>query len=184
MPDLHPIRIPAARPTGPANHAGQHAPNPHHPKPHQRVNRGTTMSMHQLPTADQPDNYTGIWNRHRVRYLYADTTTGLWHLCVGTPHEGSYCTHMNPMRCVDLAGVRLHYKGGGYVVVSRAGLPVGNLMPDSLARRHPITYEEQHLEVCPNCLSMAAVQAEMLGQRAYPLRRLLNELEGTNTPSR
>lgn len=142
------------------------------------------MSTHPLPTADQPDNYTGIWNRHRVRYLYADTTTGLWHLCVGTPHEGSYCTHMNPMRCVDLAGLKLHYKDGGYIIVPRAGLTVGTLMPDSLARRHPITYEEQHLAVCPNCLTMAAVQAEMLGQRAYPLRRLLNELEGTNTPSR
>lgn len=142
------------------------------------------MSTHQLPTADQPDNYTGIWNRHRVRYLYVDPAAGLWHLGVGEEYQGTYCTRMNPMRCVDLAGVTLHYKRGGYVVIPRAGITVGDLMPETLERRYPMTYKEQHLEVCPNCLSMAAVQAEMLGQRAYPLRRLLNELEGTNTPSR
>ncbi|WP_368920601.1 hypothetical protein [Corynebacterium striatum] len=139
------------------------------------------MSTHQLPTADQPDNYTGIWNRHRVRYLYADTTTGLWHLCVGEPHEGSYCTHMNPMRCVDLAGVELRYTGGGYIIVPRDGAEVSTFMPHNVAQRRPMTYHDQALEVCPNCLTMAAVTAEMNGQNAYPVKRLLKALAGTST---
>lgn len=134
-------------------------------------------------TLDLPDNYSGQWKRTTVRNLFADIPNGVWHLGLGTRIQGTYCTQINPMQCVDLAGVKLHYKRGGYIVAPRAGLPVGNLMPEFLARLHPMTYKEQHLEVCPNCLSMAAVQAEMLGQNKYPIKKLLDALRGTRAPA-
>lgn len=142
------------------------------------------MSQHQLPPADQPDNYTGIWNRHRVRYLYVDTAAGLWHLGVGDEYQGTYCTRMNPLACIDLAGVKLHYRNGGYLIVPRDGAEVSIFMPHQMARRKPMTYHEQVPDVCPDCLTMAAVTAEMIGQNTYPVKRLLKALVGTSTPAK
>ncbi len=141
------------------------------------------MNHHELPTADRPDNYSGTWNRHRVRYLFADTTAGLWHLGVGGHYEGSYCTRMNPLGRIDLAGVKLHYRNGGYRIIPREGGEVSIFMPDRVAMRRPLTYRNQVLEVCPHCLTMAAVTAEMYGQNTYPVKRLLKALAGTSTPA-
>ena len=142
------------------------------------------MSQQQLPPADQPDNYTGTWTRHRVRYLYVDPAAGLWHLGVGDEYQGTYCTRMNPLARIDLAGVKLHYRNGGYLIVPRDGAEVSIFMPHNMARHRPMTYHDQVPEVCPDCLTMAAVTAEMIGQNTYPLKRLLKALAGTDTPAK
>jgi len=142
------------------------------------------MSQHHLPPADQPDNYTGNWNRHRVRYLYVDPAAGLWHLGVGDEYQGTYCTRMNPLARIDLAGVKLHYRNGGYLMVPRDGAEVSIFMPHKMAQLRPMTYHGQVPEVCPDCLTMAAVTAEMNGQNTYPIKRLLKALAGTETPAK
>ncbi len=141
------------------------------------------MNHHELPAADQPDNYSGIWNCHRVRYLFADTTAGLWHLGVGGQYEGTYCTRMNPLGRVDLAGVKLHNHRGGYRIIPQAGGEVSIFMPDQVAMRNPMAYRNHVLQICPDCLTMAAVTAEMYGQNTYPVKRLLKALEGISTPT-
>ena len=112
------------------------------------------------------------------------TYAGVWHLGVGDEYEGTYCTRMNPLARIDLAGVKLHYRNGGYLIVPRDGAEVSTFMPHQIARLRPMTYHHQTPEVCPDCLSMAVVTAEMNGQNTYPVKRPLNALEGTNTPTR
>lgn len=113
-----------------------------------------------------------------------DHAAGLWHLGVGDEYQGTYCTRMNPLARIDLAGVKLHYRNGGYLIVPRDGAEVSTFMPHQIARLRPMTYHHQTPEVCPDCLSMAVVTAEMNGQNTYPVKRPLNALEGTNTPTR
>ena len=91
---------------------------------------------------------------------------------------------MNPLACIDLAGVKLHYRNGGYLIVPQDGAEVSIFMPHKMARRKPMTYHGQVPDVCPDCLTMAAVTAEMIGQNAYPVKRLLKALAGTDTPAK
>ena len=90
---------------------------------------------------------------------------------------------MNPLARIDLAGVKLRFRNGGYLVVPRDGAEVSIFMPHKMAQFRPMTYHGQVPDVCPDCLTMAAVTAEMNGQNAYPVKRLLKALAGTDTPA-
>lgn len=141
------------------------------------------MSTVNLTAADQPDNYHGIWCQHYVRYLFADTTEGVWHLGAGGYQDGTYCTRMNPRGRVDLAGQKLFYLNGGYCIPSREGGKVSIFMHHKSINPVVLPYRKQVLQPCPDCLTMAAVTAEMYGQNTYPVKRLLKDLERVKTPA-
>ena len=69
------------------------------------------------------------------------TYAGVWHLGVGDEYEGTYCTRMNPLARIDLAGVKLHYRNGGYLIVPRDGAEVSIFMPHQIARRRPPAHD-------------------------------------------
>ncbi|MDK4290229.1 hypothetical protein [Corynebacterium pseudodiphtheriticum] len=141
------------------------------------------MSTVNLTAADQPDNYHGAWCQHYVRYLFADTTEGLWHLGVSGYQDGTYCTRMNPRGCVDLAGQKIYYSNGRCFKIPRQGVKVSIFMHHKSINPVVLPYRKQVLQPCPDCLTMAAVTAEMYGQNTYPVKRLLKDLEHVKTPA-
>ncbi|MFV8382341.1 hypothetical protein [Corynebacterium hindlerae] len=44
-------------------------------------------------------------------------------------------------------------------------------------RDHKLELNGHRVTICPNCLSMALRQAEMLGQRAYPIKTIMREMD-------
>ncbi|MCS4531336.1 hypothetical protein N7326_02400 [Corynebacterium sp. ES2794-CONJ1] len=133
------------------------------------------MSTVPLPRPDQPDHYTGTWNRVHVHTLYPDTSAGVWHLSLPDVQAGSYCTQFNPVAACPLPGKTLRLRTGGYFIVERKGITVGRLM-----RYHQLIelgYHETALQPCPDCLTMAGVAAEMIGQSQYPVKTLLKQMK-------
>lgn len=139
------------------------------------------MTLPPLPHDDQPDTYSGDHTRTRVRWISIDVAQHLMHLCIHTSDDepqqrrGTYCTRFNPQRLYDLGGMKLTLPGarGGYMIVPRRGLPIRKLFPGG----HNLQLQGQPLQACPHCLTLAAVQAEMRGQRAYPVMTLCQQLE-------
>lgn len=132
-----------------------------------------------LPRPDQPDTYSGIRNRTRVRWVSVDVTELTAHLCTHTgddePHQlhGTYCTRLNPRYLVDLAGCRTtNDKGTRRFFFDRRGATVGDLLHGPLFK-----LRGQFLTLCSHCLTLAVVQAEMRGQTTYPVVSLCRELQ-------
>lgn len=120
-----------------------------------------------LPTADQPDPYTGVWNRTRIQVVSPDPHQGIYHLGVEDGSTGSYCTVFNPRWWCDLYMPRTR----------RQSVTVGHIIRGQV----PAAFKGQMLEPCPRCLTLARVQAEMAGQR-YPVQRLLDALDRLPAP--
>lgn len=119
------------------------------------------MSHPTLHPADRPDPYAGIWNRTRIFKVSPDTSEGIYHLGVGDGSTGSYCTVFNPRAWCDLP----------------QRVTVGRIIRGQC----PTAFNGQLLQPCPQCLTMARVQAEMAGQR-YPVQTLLDALDRLPAP--
>lgn len=135
---------------------------------------------------DMPDNYTGNHGQTRVRFIALDiyNTAHLWiptdPTAMARRDTGTYCTGGNPTDIYKLDNVRIRTKRGTITAPSN-GAPLGMLI--QLAE--PLKSSSgTDLPICSNCLTMAAVQAEMRGQNKYPIKRLLDELDGIATPPR
>lgn len=118
-----------------------------------------------LPPADQPDPYTGQWTRAHIHKVSPDTHHGIYHLGVGDGSTGSYCTEFNPRWWCDLTSTQSPTVSVGRIIQGRAQVRIHG----------------HQLQPCPQCLTMARVQAEMTGQR-YPVRRLLDALDRLPVP--
>lgn len=125
------------------------------------------MSHTSLPAADQPDPYTGTWTRTRIYRVSPDSHQGIYHLGVEDGSTGSYCTTFNPRAWCDLHMPRNR----------RQSVTVGHIIRGQV----PTALNDQLLDPCPRCLTMARVQAEMAGQR-YPVQRLLDALDRLPAP--
>lgn len=137
------------------------------------------MTQNHLPREDQPGDYTGCWNQVYVRTVYPDTSTGVWHLGLPEEMRGSYCGAFNPLwRCI-LPGMPLTTTHGGTVTVGTQGVTVGQLIRGMFK---PWKFRGTALTICPDCLTMARAQAELISQPKYRLRGLLKQFDGTNTP--
>lgn len=135
--------------------------------------------MNTLPTPDQPDNYTGHHTATRVTWVSLETTphghyTG--HLMPGAsptrPTGSAYCARLNPRLLIDLTGVKYSTSHGGYGLIDCRGAVVGWF----LDRPSSMRYMGTPVKWCPDCVTMAAAEAEMVGQRAYPVRTLVGRL--------
>lgn len=137
-----------------------------------------------LPKDDRPGDYKGCWNRVHISHVFPDTASGVWHLELPEEGYGSYCTRFNPLWRIELAGARMSYRAGGIATVGPEGVTVGQIVQDAF---NPWRFNDAALEVCPNCLGMARAAAELLAQRKYETRKLLealDALEGTEVPPR
>ncbi len=137
------------------------------------------MNQPALPRDDQPGDYTGRWNQVRIRELFPDTAANVWHLALCEPVRGSYCGTFNPCHRYTLAGLLAHYVSGGTYLIPPEGLSVGHLVRNTLK---PWALNGNVLTICPDCLSMARAEAELISQPKYRLRSLLRQFEGTSTP--
>ncbi|BAC18966.1 hypothetical protein HMPREF0290_2193 [Corynebacterium efficiens YS-314] len=117
-----------------------------------------------LPRDDQPDTYTGIWNRVQITHVVPDSSRGVMHLVMPKDTVRTFCTTTNPV----------------WVCTTRRPETIGAYIQGRADkwRLHggPI------LTPCPECLTLAAVEAEMRGQNKYPIQRLLDGLARTTTP--
>lgn len=136
---------------------------------------------HHLPPADQPDNYGGNHRGSQIRWVAIEpgTTTATGHLIPHHTHENdptttSYCTRYNPAWLIDLHGLAYTSRYGTRIVDTRVGLP--DLQDMTRLRCHgvPIVW-------CKHCLTMLAVEAEMNGQRAYPVKSLIAAMRKAKT---
>lgn len=134
---------------------------------------------HQLPREDQPGDYTGCWNQTYVRTVYPDTHTGVWHLALTEEMRGSYCGVFNPVWRRKLPGSRIPTIHGGVCTVGPQGVPVGQLIRGTFT---PWKFRGTALAICPDCLTMARAQAELISQPKYRLRGLLKQFGDTKTP--
>lgn len=117
-----------------------------------------------LPKDDQPDTYTGIWNRVKITHIVPDSHQGVYHLIMPGDKVRTFCTVTNPLwACATKRPETI-----GAYIQGRA----------DKWRLHggPI------LAPCSDCLTLAAVEAEMRGQNKYPIQRLLDALARTHTP--
>ena len=73
----------------------------------------------------------------------------------------------------DLSGVTVRNRFGGQIIVSNRGVTLPMLLGDL----NQLRYRSHPIQWCANCLTMLAVEAEMTGQRTYPIKRLVQEME-------
>lgn len=118
------------------------------------------MNTHNLPPADQPDNYTGSYPGLSPDITMDTADSSLLHiLTIGPRKAGTYCSAMPgaPMgftrwfsisAMLDLATKPLSLKG-------KAGPP---------------------MSLCAHCCTMLAAEIEMNGQNAYRTKTLVNAL--------
>ncbi|EEI62383.1 hypothetical protein [Corynebacterium glucuronolyticum] len=132
---------------------------------------------------DQPDRYTGNWHTVKITHISLDYMEGMCHLMMKDNPSGSYCGVFNPCTVYDLRGLNLgatgkHHAHRGYFVDSH-GLPVGNLTPGAyIGRLYAMRNGKRvYLNPCPACLTLACVEAEMIGQRDYPVKTLMTKIE-------
>lgn len=131
------------------------------------------MTTHELPTADRPDNYTGLHNHVHIPQGSVDPHTLTLHLCTGRDDtSGTYCTVLNPLMRVDLTSMRYSLPGGGHGFTGPGGATVGEL----LRRIRRLQWRGQPLTICPHCLTMARVEAEMISQRAYKVKTVTDAM--------
>lgn len=134
---------------------------------------------HQLPREDQPGDYTGCWNQVHVHTVYPDTDAGVWHLALPENLRGSYCGIFNPVWRCELPGTQLTTTHGGVCTVGPQGVTVGQLIRGTF---NPWKFRGTALAICPDCLTMARAEAELISQPKYRLRGLLRQFDGTHTP--
>ena len=134
-----------------------------------------------LPTPDQPDNYTGNHTARTVRWVALQpgtTTTGHLipaHTQNSEPAGTTYCTQYNRQNLSDLAGIRFTTPHGKRTVPPTE-IPLPVFLQATKAHHHG-----KPVQWCTHCLTMLAVEAEMIGQRAYPVKRLLAGMDKTTT---
>lgn len=137
------------------------------------------MNLQHLPQDDQPDTYAGTHTNTRVRWTSADLTHGVYHLCIHTSDDeyqqrrGTYCTRFNPVHTFDIGNTRTVNAAGESLYYPREGATAGHL----IAQQPLYGYQGAHLTPCPDCLTLAAVQAEMRGQNTYPVVTLCQQLQ-------
>lgn len=129
---------------------------------------------HLLPRDDQPGDYTGCWNRLHVSHVFPDTAGGVWHLELPEAGYGSYCTRFNPVWRIKLAGAHISCRKGGTATIGPEGVTIGQLVKHVF---NPWKFDGAALAMCPDCLCMARAAAELLSQRKYETRRLLEALD-------
>lgn len=134
--------------------------------------------MNKLPKEDLPDTYKGQHTTARIRWVTLETKDSAYigHLIPGASHScptsGSYCTRFNPLMAVDLCGFQYSLPNGGYAVVPIGGEAVGRF----ITHMTNVRYLGAPVSWCSDCLTMAACEAEMIGQRDYPVKKLLRQL--------
>lgn len=126
---------------------------------------------------DQPDNYSGNHHLVSVAYMSLDTSTYTGHLLMwhpGAPNGiPSYCGRKNPCKVIRLKKLLKHHCAPTIGHIARV-VDWGS-------------YNGHDVTICPDCLSMALCQAEMLGQRAYPIKTIMREMDalpGKHTPAK
>lgn len=144
-----------------------------------------------LPQQDQPDNYTGYHASRDIRWVSFTTAPGYYtgHLYPRTakknqpfydnrrPQWTTYCTTTNPAYISDLNG--LTYEKQGRTANIRGGARLHELtthLTNKAFKGKPVVW-------CEHCLTMLAVEAEMYGQRNYPIKGLLQQLDNQPTKS-
>lgn len=133
-----------------------------------------------LPKSDQPDNYTGRHTTCRVRWVAMESNGNHYtghlfpnHTANTPPIATTYCTRHNPTMVCDLSGVTARNRFGGQIIVSNRGVTLPTLQSDL----NQLRYHSRPIHWCTNCLTMLAVEAEMTGQRDYPVKRLVQEMK-------
>lgn len=133
-----------------------------------------------IPKPDRPDNYTGRHTTCRVRWVAMESNGNHYtghlfpdHTANTPPTATTYCTQHNPTMVCDLSGVTVRNRFGGQIIVSNRGVTLPTLLGDL----NQLRYRSRPIQWCANCLTMLAVEAEMTGQRDYPVKRLVQEME-------
>lgn len=115
---------------------------------------------------DQPDNYSGNHHLVSVAYMSLDTITYTGHLLMWRPGASqsmpTYCGQKNPHKVISLKKLLKHH------------------CKPTIGQVADITdwgsYNGHDVTLCPDCMSMAMCQAEMLGQR-YPIKTIMREMD-------
>ncbi|EEI27912.1 hypothetical protein [Corynebacterium glucuronolyticum] len=133
---------------------------------------------------DMPDHYTGNWHTVKLTHISIDFHEGICHLMMKASPQGSYCTRFNPRRVYNLTSTRLSATKGWWkehgLYVNHSGLSPAAFMPEHMDGGHLCATVDGHrmiLTPCPDCLTLACVEAEMIGQRDYPVKTLMNKIE-------
>lgn len=133
-----------------------------------------------MPPADMPDNYHGNHSASRIRWVSIEShhTTATGHLLPGgmNGNKGTtYCTRYNPVWLIDLHGLKYTSPNGIQVVTG------GVALPELLHGLTRVAFQGAAVVWCEHCLTMLAVEAEMIGQRDYPVKRLLSAMDRQQT---
>ena len=120
---------------------------------------------------DRGDRYNGSWSAGRVDRINFDATRGVWHFLTITGETETYCTRFTPGATIfiidrfeEIDGQRIRFPGK----------PLRELITGEL---QGFTHDGAVFPWCPDCLSMAAVEAEMISQPAYPVQSLMEKLQ-------
>lgn len=124
-----------------------------------------TVTAHgvPLPAADQPGPCTSAHSRGYLRYLCVQPAAGLFHLCCDRDGHRTYCTA---------------YHSDGVAPVTRPRLTSGDILRglDHHPNGYRAGYQGVELAPCPDCLTMACVESELLGDNRYPVVSLTDQL--------
>lgn len=125
-----------------------------------------------LPDADQPDQQGDLYRGH-IWFVCEQPAAGLYHLCTDRAGKSTYCGAYHPRGvCTP------HTFGNGR-------LTAGNIVAGIANRRdrHVLTSlayltwrNDVELLPCPDCLTMAACESQMVASSRYPVVRLTREL--------
>lgn len=115
---------------------------------------------------DQPDNYSGNHHLVSVAYMSLDTIAYTGHLLMWYPGapQGmpTYCGQKNPCKVISLEKLLKHHR------------------PPTIGQVADVTgwgtYNGHDVTLCPDCMSMAMCQAEMLGQR-YKIKTTIQAMD-------
>lgn len=132
-----------------------------------------TYHGHVLPDADQPPANPGSLSRVRLWWLCAQPAAALLHLCCDRDGHRTYCGAYHPDGVID--------PGRQF---SNGRLTVAALIRGVHSRRdgtrdrlgYRAAWNGRELSPCPDCLTLAAAESEMIAHPRIPVVRLTDQL--------
>lgn len=126
-----------------------------------------------LPDADQPPVNPGSLSRVRLWWLCAQPAAGLFHLCCGRAGTVTYCGAYHPDGVIDPGR---QFSNGRLTVTAllRGARARVTGTRDRLGYR--AAWNNVELSPCPDCLTMAAAESQMIAHPRIPVVRLTDQL--------